>query len=372
MKVETLKQISVQEQRSVLRVVPASEDKQSLVFLYIGSDHDAIRSLSASFETGLIAEDLDNAKQIIQTQNFRNYQVDFILLDVAYNEKKLSEFTAFLKTSGKIAASTPVIYNERHIAKTSVNLQNSRVDDVIDLPNWHFDFSAKIAFLKKAKEYTFTSAAVVENVKPPMDYIKRTLDILASAVLLLMLSPVLLLIALAVRLESRGPIFYNAKRAGRGYKIFKFYKFRTMVANADKKVEALSHLNQYGADDKGPKFFKIVNDPRITKVGRFLRNTSLDELPQLFNVLKGDMSLVGNRPLPLYEAATLTTNDYVERFMAPAGITGLWQIKKRGTSDMSVDERINLDISYARKGNLKYDLWIMMQTPKALIQQSNV
>ena len=139
-----------------------------------------------------------------------------------------------------------------------------------------------------------------------------------------------------------------------GFKIFKFYKFRTMEVNADKKIEALAHLNQYSSQNEVVRFFKISNDPRITKVGRFLRNTSLDELPQLFNVLKGDMSLVGNRPLPLYEAATLTTNECVERFMAPAGITGLWQIKKRGKAEISIEERIELDISYARKASLLY------------------
>jgi lipopolysaccharide/colanic/teichoic acid biosynthesis glycosyltransferase len=145
-----------------------------------------------------------------------------------------------------------------------------------------------------------------------------------------------------------------------------------MEVNADKKIEALAHLNQYNSDTKGPKFFKISNDPRITRFGKFLRNSSLDELPQLYNVLKGEMSLVGNRPLPLYEAATLTTNEFVERFMAPAGITGLWQIKKRGQAEMSIEERINLDISYARNSNLLYDLWIMANTPKAIFQKSNV
>jgi lipopolysaccharide/colanic/teichoic acid biosynthesis glycosyltransferase len=107
-------------------------------------------------------------------------------------------------------------------------------------------------------------------------------------------------------------------------------------------------------------------------VGAFLRNTSLDELPQLFNVLWGDMSLVGNRPLPLYEAATLTTDEWAARFLAPAGITGLWQIKKRGHNEMSVEERINLDITYSQKYSFMYDLWIMANTPFALIQKSNV
>ena len=111
---------------------------------------------------------------------------------------------------------------------------------------------------------------------------------------LFLLSPLFLLIALAIRIESKGPIFYISKRAGRGYKIFDFFKFRTMFTGADLRIQEFSHLNQYAvsAKVKGPSFFKFNNDPRITKVGTFLRNTSLDELPQLMNVLLGDMSLV--------------------------------------------------------------------------------
>jgi len=145
-----------------------------------------------------------------------------------------------------------------------------------------------------------------------------------------------------------------------------------MIVGADSKISDYSHLNQYNSTSTlGPKFYKIENDPRITKVGSFLRKSSLDELPQLINVLLGDMSLVGNRPLPLYEAATLTTDEWAKRFLAPAGITGLWQIKKRGNKDMSVEERINLDIYYANKYNFAYDLWIMANTPTALIQKTN-
>ena len=207
----------------------------------------------------------------------------------------------------------------------------------------------------------------------PQNIWKRTFDVVFSVVALILVSPLFLLIALAIRIESKGPIFYVAKRAGKGYRIFNFYKFRTMFSGADQRINEFSHLNQYNSDaNGGPKFFKLDNDPRVTKIGAFLRNTSLDELPQLFNVLLGDMSLVGNRPLPLYEAATLTTDDCAKRFLAPAGMTGLWQIKKRGKKDMSVEERINLDIDYADKYNFLYDLWIMANTPSALFQKSSV
>lgn len=143
--------------------------------------------------------------------------------------------------------------------------------------------------------------------------------------------------------------------------------------DADKKLQEVSHLNQYDAGaGKGPVFIKVNHDPRVTKIGAFLRNTSIDELPQLINVLKGNMSLVGNRPLPLYEASTLTTDQWVERFLAPAGITGLWQVTKRGKKEMSVDERISLDIDYAHKSSFLYDLSILWNTPFALVQKEDV
>jgi lipopolysaccharide/colanic/teichoic acid biosynthesis glycosyltransferase len=144
-----------------------------------------------------------------------------------------------------------------------------------------------------------------------------------------------------------------------------------MYAGADEKIKEMAHMNQYNAGTDGPVFIKFNNDPRITRIGYFLRKTSLDELPQFVNVLLGDMSLVGNRPLPLYEAASLTTDEWAKRFMAPAGITGLWQIKKRGKEEMSIEERIKLDINYADKYNFLYDLWIMANTPSALIQKTN-
>jgi len=254
----------------------------------------------------------------------------------------------------------------------------ARPDEILFLQ--HCDeaaLSRKIVFLRKVKKVPQGAALRIEGNKPARSLrvglmSKRAFDILVSSIALLLLSPLFLLIALAIKLESGGPIFYVAKRAGRGYRIFNFFKFRTMCQGADSRIGELTHLNQYDAAVRGPVFFKISNDPRITRIGSFLRNTSLDELPQLVNVFLGDMSLVGNRPLPLYEAETLTTDDYAARFMAPAGITGLWQVKKRGNRDMSVEERINMDIDYASKCNFATDLWIIANTPSALLQKENV
>jgi len=119
-------------------------------------------------------------------------------------------------------------------------------------------------------------------------------------------------------------------------------------------------------------FMKFQNDPRITRVGTFLRNTSLDEIPQFINILKGDMSLVGNRPLPLYEAEKLTTDDKIMRFAGPAGLTGLWQVTKRGKKEMSEEERIRLDVEYARNFSFWLDMKIIFRTFPALFQSENV
>ncbi len=224
-----------------------------------------------------------------------------------------------------------------------------------------------------------------------------------------MLSPLLLLVAILIKFESRGPIFYAAKRVGEGYRVFDFYKFRSMRTDADRLLEKMKMQNQYGeqgtttpvttfsweksgdgllvadagyiskqewlasatAEEK-KAFVKFKNDPRITRIGKFIRNSSIDELPQLVNVLKGDMSLVGNRPLPLYEAAVLTSDDSVGRFLAPAGITGLWQVTERGKANTSADSRKRLDVQYAESFSFLMDLRILFKTPLAALQQENV
>jgi lipopolysaccharide/colanic/teichoic acid biosynthesis glycosyltransferase len=341
-------------------------------YFYIGNDEQTIQFLSSSFTSGYTAISLQEAKYAINTQEQHGVIADVFFIDVPYDERSLAAFVKAIRTVNPQYGLVPVVYNASCFQQSGSKLRIDLIDDVIDLCNWQYDFTGKISFLKKSKEYSYFPGDNRDKDSDPVLTGKRIFDVVASLLLIVCLLPVFILILLAITLESRGPVFYNGRRAGRGFRIFTFYKFRTMVANADKTIDRMAHLNQYGMEANAARFFKFSNDPRTTRVGKFLRNTSLDELPQLFNVLKGDMSLVGNRPLPIYEAATLTTNETVERFMAPAGITGLWQVKKRGRRAMSSQERVQLDIAYARKSGIFYDLWIMLRTPGALIQRGNV
>jgi len=241
----------------------------------------------------------------------------------------------------------------------------------------------------------------------------------------------MLITALAIKLESPGPVLFRSKRVGTNYTIFDFLKFRSMYTDAEKRLKELSKAsNQYAdheekqkstvitsplgeeaeqamfdmgmesemmiSDDevmlvgddfvvaesdfnkqKGEEinnaFVKIENDPRVTKVGKFIRKYSIDELPQFINILKGDMSIVGNRPLPLYEAEKLTADTSIDRFMAPAGLTGLWQVEERGKGgNMSAEERKQLDIRYGQTYNFVMDMKIIYRTLFAFVQKENV
>jgi exopolysaccharide biosynthesis polyprenyl glycosylphosphotransferase len=190
---------------------------------------------------------------------------------------------------------------------------------------------------------------------------KRLIDIVGSVVFLLVLMPLLAVVALLIRLDSSGPVLFVQERVGFNKRRFKLLKFRTMVVEADRQQQMLEHLNEA----EGP-VFKIKNDPRITRVGKFLRRFSIDELPQFFNVLKGDMSLVGPRPLPLRDVERIDAQWHKRRFSIKPGITCLWQVN--GRSNISFSEWVRMDLDYIDKWSLGLDLLILMKTIPAVLK----
>ena len=345
-------------------------------FYYVGTKRASITKLVSIYKRGYASGNLSQAMAELTRSD--HMQPEVICFESSLGITAIRQWANFLSRQERLA-SIPFIIDEDGMTtmENDYFLHNRVVDDILNLEELDENsLLCKIRFLQK---YKIRNSELEKQDAEPMaihfpgsmqGILKRCLDIFISSIALVMLAPVFLIIALAIRLESRGNIFYVSKRAGMGYRIFNFYKFRTMFPDAEKRREEYAHLNQY-RDSEIARFFKLKDDPRITRIGRFLRNSSLDELPQLINVLLGDMSLVGNRPLPLYEAKCLTTDRLAKRFLAPAGITGLWQIQKRGRPEMSGDERIGLDIDYADKSNLLFDMWIISQTPQALRQKEN-
>lgn len=311
--------------------------------------------------------------------------------------------------------------------------QKCGINDTLDQNASVTELNKKLQFINDRENQLFDTEVSKKRIlrfKIPMW--KRLFDVVFATLGLIVLSPVMLITAIAIKLESKGPVLFKSKRVGTNYKVFDFLKFRSMYTDAEKKLKELSKSgNQYAEHDETPApktvitsplgdeaeqemfdmgmesemmisdeevmlvgddfvvaesdfnkkkedeinnaFVKIENDPRVTKVGRFIRKYSIDELPQLINILKGDMSIVGNRPLPLYEAEKLTADSSIDRFMAPAGLTGLWQVEERGKGGtMSADERKQLDILYGQTYNFMLDMKIIFRTFFHFVQKDNV
>ncbi|MBK6345570.1 MAG: sugar transferase [Bacteroidales bacterium] len=377
---------------------------------YIGGDTATIELLKThdAFEVS----DFGNSLLFINWLNNGN-NPDGILCESYLPGTNGIEFHQYLGKNN-LAREVPFILVSRHedekIRKSAIS---HKVDDLYLTPLNLDNIETRVRFLKDHKELLSSKQVTAEQFRDySIPLIKRLFDIAVSGMALIVLSPFLLVIMFAIWAESgfKGKVYYISKRVGTGYKIFDFYKLRSMSLNADKMLKSISHLNQYEAekiDDECPEckklghpcstlliiegneicekhymrlrqvkinqsFIKIKNDPRITKIGAFIRNTSIDELPQLINVLKGDMSIVGNRPLPLYEAELLTSDEWGERFLGPAGITGLWQVELRGKQDMSIEERKTLDNVYARNYSFWGDIKLILRTIPALLQKENV
>ncbi|KYC38194.1 galactosyl-1-phosphate transferase [Scytonema hofmannii PCC 7110] len=199
------------------------------------------------------------------------------------------------------------------------------------------------------------------------EFAKRLFDIVFSLLVLILFSPVYLLLGLLIALSSNGPIFYIQERVGKNYKPFNCIKFRTMVTNADEVLVQIMETSPHLRDEFETNF-KLKHDPRITKIGRFLRITSLDEFPQFWNVLKGDMSVVG--PRPLVEEELPKYGCYIDQILTiRPGITGLWQVS--GRNDIPYPRRIQIDLHYVKFRNLWLDLWIIFKTIGVVIIPKN-
>ncbi len=192
---------------------------------------------------------------------------------------------------------------------------------------------------------------------------KRGFDFFAATCGIIILSPLMLIIAILIKSEDHGPIFYKQKRIGQNGKAFEMYKFRSMFVNADQMLTKLKEQN----DVEGP-MFKMKNDPRITKIGHFIRKHSLDELPQFINVIKGDMSLVGPRPPLPSEVAEYSEYDKQRLYVKP-GCTGLWQATER--NEVGFTEMVQLDIRYIQKASFIFDLWIIWKTIEIMIKPNS-
>ena len=378
---------------------------------YIGKNTDWINKISHCLNCQVITFN-NPIKTIlcINEQSKKEISPTYIFVE-SYNKKRdLQWLNAIVQSDLK---NTYLLLLSEKIAKEDiVDYLHAGTSEIININTTPEDLQTTLAFLPKIKQHT--TVHVQNNPRRfKLPWWKRTFDILFSGTAIVCLSPFLIVTALAIRIESKGPIIYKSKRVGSNYDIFDFLKFRSMYVDADKRLKEFEALNQYReetqdqqahtetsptsnqtnetllvADDfittekqllknrrKQQKnaFVKFENDPRITKVGRIIRKYSIDELPQLVNILKGDMSIVGNRPLPLYEAELLTTDEYIERFMAPSGLTGLWQVEKRGDQGaLSAEERKQLDIKYARNFSFGNDIKIICKTFTAFVQKENV
>ena len=400
-----------------------SKNNAPIRLIYIGSDRDFIDNLK-SRANNLHVYHQPNAL-VASAWLAKNGMVDGVICEKSLPGRNGLDFhQAFVNDFDKNNHIPYIIISNEHSPDIIQKALQQKIDDVYVKPidpeviynRMKFLLSRKPQMTLMEKE---TRKLDSDTYKTP--FFKRVFDILVASTVLLLISPLLLISIIAIRIESTGKVYYISKRVGTGYKIFNFLKLRSMYPDADKRLKEYQHLNQYKEKDQSTvkenitlkvenvaldnndgtilfgddenveeedhiknkkteqdsAFVKFENDPRITKVGHIIRKLSIDELPQLINVIKGDMSIVGNRPLPLYEAELLTTDDWTDRFNGPAGITGLWQVEARGkSSKMSPEERKQLDNKYVQIANSQFsfwkDIWIILRTIPAVFQKENV
>jgi lipopolysaccharide/colanic/teichoic acid biosynthesis glycosyltransferase len=397
----------------------------NLTILYIGSAADYFNQKEFENWTITVIENSVKATKFLQS----NKNIDAIICDYNLPGNNGMFLYDWIRAQSEYDAIPFILLSKDFNPEIYKTAFKKQIDDFYVISNTAGSaILHRVEFLSKHRKPKSKKETVLEfreeMYKMPLS--KRLFDIFVASSVLVVVAPFLLLIIAAIRLESKGKVYYISKRVGR--KTFDFYKLRSMRTGSDELLKKLAvEKNQYKkehtklsdnpldipcprcrmlpkgqtcfplmyigkheicdywftvqkkeAAKNNSTFVKIVDDPRVTKVGKFIRNTSIDELPQLINVLKGDMSIVGNRPLPVYEAEMLTGDDLSKRFLAPPGITGLWQVELRGKGGkMSEEERMRLDNEYADqfKGDnysFWYDMKLILRTIPALLQKGSV
>ncbi|RRB01249.1 sugar transferase [Larkinella rosea] len=385
---------------TTFRVLYVEDDQQMAAAFYQAFSETASITIVASLQEALYYLKADP-------------NIDLVVFNDRLNS---TSFLNAIRDNQQIGKLSTILLTGESAVDLNAEPYRGRVIDVFHYGYSEAAFQTRLSYLILKKQYAEKKHSAEdeehEHAQGRMPIGKRLFDITLSFLLLLMISPLLLVVAILVKLDSKGPIFYGSKRVGMGYKVFSMYKFRTMRTDADQMLASMASKNMYNVkkveeatdqiceecqlaggicqrplflDDKQvcekvhfrtekakAMFSKFKEDPRVTRLGKILRNTSIDELPQFYNILRGDMSFVGNRPLPPYEAEKLTASGYARRFAAPAGLTGLWQVTKRGGAAVSDQERIQLDVLYAKKYSFRTDLMIVIRTLKAVWQKENV
>ena len=391
--------------------------------LYIGNSISSFEQIAK--EKNIAFWSAKNSLEALQV--LKNQNVEVIIADFNLPGNSGLYFFEILHKTPLYSEIPFILVNEEYNKKLFKEAFSKGISDFfVSTSSTASQIVARAESLYKLKQFKTQQQNDLDAVKKfKMPRSKRIFDIVFASSVLLVIAPIMLFIMLAIRLESKGKVYYISKRVGR--KTFDFYKLRSMRSGSDELIKKLAvENNQYNKQNavqtidfnkpcvkcstmpkdescspilhidgnricdywynhqkntiekNNATFIKIVNDPRITKIGKFIRNTSIDELPQLINVLKGDMSIVGNRPLPVYEAELLTKDVISKRFLAPAGITGLWQVELRGRAGkMSEEERIELDNKYAdyfigNNYSFWYDVKLILRTFPGLIQKSTV
>jgi exopolysaccharide biosynthesis polyprenyl glycosylphosphotransferase len=284
----------------------------------------------------------------------------------------------FVTSNGKkpllgTTADLPRLVSEYSVHRVAIAFSTDSHDQTLDVIRSMQDSDVQIDIVPRMFEVLGTSAQLhtiegiplvglpVPSLSGSSRFLKRSLDLVAASLGLLLLAPLFLAVAVLIKLDSRGPVFFRQVRMGAGGKTFRVFKFRTMVADAESIKSDVAHLNMHNTRD--PRMFKIPDDPRVTRVGRLLRRWRIDELPQLLNVLSGRMSVVGPRPLILDEDQHVS-NWARRRLDLKPGMTGLWQVL--GASDIPFDEMTKLDYLYVTNWSLREDLRLIMLTLPAL------